>query len=47
MTTKLSISLTDAHVKLIDKTVEFGQFGSSSEDVRIVHGHRHMRADDV
>ncbi len=47
LTTKLSISLTDAHVKLIDKAVDSGQFVSASEDVRIVHGHRDMRADDV
>lgn len=47
LTTKLSISPTDAHVKLIDKAVESGQFASASEDVRIVHDHRDMRADDV
>ncbi len=34
MTTKLSISLTDAHAQLIEKAVESGQFASASEVVR-------------
>lgn len=34
MTTKLSISVTDVHAKLIEKAVESGQFASASEVVR-------------
>lgn len=34
MTTKLSISFTDAHAQLIEKAVESGQFASASEVVR-------------
>jgi antitoxin ParD1/3/4 len=34
MTTKLSISFTDAHVRLIEKALESGQFASASEVVR-------------
>ncbi len=34
MTTKLSISFTDAHAQLIERAVESGQFASASEVVR-------------
>ena len=34
MTTKLSISVTDAHAQMIEKAVESGQFASASEVVR-------------
>ena len=34
MTTKLSISFTDAHAQLIDEAVKSGQYASASEFVR-------------
>ena len=34
MPAKLSISVTDAHAKLIEEAVESGQFASASEVVR-------------
>ncbi|MEP7211125.1 MAG: type II toxin-antitoxin system ParD family antitoxin [Alphaproteobacteria bacterium] len=34
MTAKLSISVTDAHAKLIDDAVESGEYASASEVVR-------------
>jgi antitoxin ParD1/3/4 len=45
MTAKLSISVTDAHAKLIEEAVDSGEYASASEVVRAAL--RRWRADAI
>ncbi|HEV7689326.1 MAG TPA: type II toxin-antitoxin system ParD family antitoxin [Hyphomonadaceae bacterium] len=47
MTTKLSISFTDTHAKIIEDAVKSGQYASASEFVREALRLREKRIDDA
>lgn len=47
MTTKLSISFTDVHAKIIDDAVKSGQYASASEFVREAIRLRERAIDDA